>query len=85
MKRPYDLRHAGVVWRLNSGVPAAEVAKWAGHSVEVLTRIYAGCVAGLDEVWIERMNAGLRLEGRAHGKAAQEPAQHEGWEGSEPD
>jgi integrase len=62
MRRPYDLRHAGITWRLNSGVPAAEVAKWAGHSVEVLTRIYAGCVAGLDEVWIARMNAGLRLD-----------------------
>jgi hypothetical protein len=60
MKRPYDLRHAGIVWRLNSGVPAPQVAKWAGHSVEVLTRIYAGCVVGLDDVWIARMNAGLR-------------------------
>ena len=60
MKRPYDLRHAGIVWRLNSGVPAPEVAKWAGHSVEVLTRIYAGCVVGLDDVWIARMSAGLR-------------------------
>jgi integrase len=60
MKRPYDLRRAGIVRRLNSGVPAPEVAKWAGHSVEVLTRIYAGCVVGLDDVWIARMNAGLR-------------------------
>jgi integrase len=60
MKRPYDLRHAGITWRLNSGIPAPDVAKWAGHSVEVLTRIYAGCVAGFDEVWIARMNAGLR-------------------------
>jgi integrase len=60
MERPYDLRHAGITWRLNSGVPAPDVAKWAGHSVEVLTRIYAGCVVGLDEVWIARMTAGLR-------------------------
>jgi hypothetical protein len=37
MKRPYDLRHSGVTWRLNSGVPATEVAAWAGHSMEVLT------------------------------------------------
>jgi hypothetical protein len=44
---------------LNSGVPAPDVAKWAGHSVEVLTRIYAGCVVGLDEVWMARMSAGL--------------------------
>jgi integrase len=61
MERPYDLRHAGITWRLNSGVPAPDVAKWAGHSVEVLTRIYAGCVVGLDDVWIARMDAGLRL------------------------
>jgi integrase len=40
MKRPYDLRHSGVTWRLNSGVPATEVAAWAGHSVEVLTRVW---------------------------------------------
>jgi integrase len=59
MRRPHDLRHAGITWRLNSGVPAPDVAKWAGHSVEVLTRIYAGCVAGLDEVWIARMDEGL--------------------------
>jgi integrase len=36
LKRPYDLRHSGVTWRLNSGVPPAEVAAWAGHSVEML-------------------------------------------------
>ena len=60
MERPYDLRHAGITWRLNSGVPAPDVAKWAGHSVEVLTRIYAGCVVGLDDVWMARMDAGLR-------------------------
>jgi hypothetical protein len=27
--RPYDLRHSGVTWRLNSGVPPTEVAAWA--------------------------------------------------------
>ncbi len=59
MKRPYDLRHSGVTWRLNCGIPAPEVAKWAGHSVEVLTRIYAKCVAGLDDVWISRMDSSL--------------------------
>jgi len=59
MKRPYDLRHSGVTWRLNCGIPAPEIAKWAGHSVEVLTRIYAKCVAGLDDVWISRMDSSL--------------------------
>ncbi|MEV0313487.1 tyrosine-type recombinase/integrase [Nonomuraea fuscirosea] len=56
MGKPYDLRHAGVTWRLSAGVPAAQVAEWAGHSVEVLQRIYHRCMAGYDEVWIERMN-----------------------------
>jgi integrase len=62
MKRPYDLRHSGITWRLNSGVPATEVAAWAGHSVEMLMRVYARCVAGLEDVWIGRMDQGLHLE-----------------------
>jgi integrase len=61
MKRPYDLRHSGVTGRLNSGVPATEVAAWAGHSVEVLTRVYARCVVGLEDVWIGRMDQALHL------------------------
>jgi hypothetical protein len=61
MKRPYDLRHSGVTWRLNSSVPATEVAAWAGHSVEVLTRVYARCVVGLEHVWIGRMDEALHL------------------------
>jgi hypothetical protein len=40
---PY-LRHAGVTGWLNAGVPVPEVAEWAGHSPEVLWRIYAKCV-----------------------------------------
>ncbi|MBE3015205.1 tyrosine-type recombinase/integrase [Microbispora sp. NEAU-D428] len=56
MATPYDLRHAGVTWRLSAGVPAAQVAESAGHSVEVLQRIYHRCMAGYDDVWIERMN-----------------------------
>lgn len=56
MARPYDLRHAGVTWRLSAGVPPAQVAQWAGHSVEVLQRIYHRCMAGYDDVWIDRMN-----------------------------
>jgi integrase len=60
MRRPYALRHSGVTWRLNSGVPATEVAAWAGHSVEVLMRVYARCVVGMEDVWIARMDAVLR-------------------------
>ena len=61
MRRPYDLRHSGITWRLNSGVPATEIAAWAGHSVEMLMRVYARCVAGLEDLWIARMDARLRL------------------------
>ncbi len=64
LRRPYDLRHSGVTWRLNSSVPATEVAAWAGHSVEVLMRVYAKCMIGLEEVWISKMTDALHLEDR---------------------
>ena len=63
MKRPYDLRHSGITWRLNSGVPPTEVAAWAGHSVEMPMRVYARCVVGLEDVWIGRMDQALHLGG----------------------
>ncbi|GLY31067.1 hypothetical protein Kisp02_44320 [Kineosporia sp. NBRC 101731] len=43
-QRPYDLRHGGVTLWLNSGVPIPEVARRAGHSADVLLKIYAGCI-----------------------------------------
>lgn len=46
VRRPYDFRHAGISWRLNAGTPGPQVAEWAGHSVEVLYRIYAHCLEG---------------------------------------
>jgi hypothetical protein len=60
MRRPYDLRHAGVTRRLNEGVDEATVAAWAGHSVEVLRRIYHHSTGGQDEVLITRMDAHRR-------------------------
>ncbi|RCG31214.1 site-specific integrase [Sphaerisporangium album] len=44
--RPYDLRHAAVSLWLNAGVPATEVAERAGHSVDVLLKVYAKCMEG---------------------------------------
>lgn len=58
-RKPYDFRHAGVSWRLNAGTPATLVAEWAGHTVEVLYRIYAHCLDGDDERWFERMEQAL--------------------------
>jgi len=45
-RRPYDLRHAAVSTWLNAGIPAPQVANWAGHSVDVLLRVYAKCISG---------------------------------------
>lgn len=47
-KRPYDLRHAAVSTWLNAGVQPTLVAEWAGHSVQVLLRVYAKCIDGQD-------------------------------------
>jgi integrase len=60
-KRPYDLRHAAVSTWLNAGVPPTQVAEWAGHSVNVLLRVYAKCVYGQDEVARQRIDAALAL------------------------
>jgi len=48
--RVYDLRHACVSTWLNGGIPPAQVAEWAGHSVAVLLKIYAKCLDGQDAI-----------------------------------
>lgn len=63
--RPYDLRHAGVSQWLNSGVPAPEVAARAGHSVDVLLKIYAKCVDGQEQEMNDRILKGLGEEDEA--------------------
>ncbi|WP_117209452.1 tyrosine-type recombinase/integrase [Allorhizocola rhizosphaerae] len=57
--RPYDLRHAGVSLWLNAGVPAPEVAERAGHSVDVLLKVYAKCIDGQADVVNQRIEAAL--------------------------
>jgi integrase len=78
LQRPYDLRHSGVTWRLNSGVPPAEIAAWAGHSVDMLMRVYAKCMTGLEDVWIGRMTSALHLEDPPHDDDAQGAAKEDG-------
>jgi integrase len=53
--RPYDLRHAAVSLWLNGGVSPTEIAQRAGHSVEVLLRVYAKCVHGQEEIANQRI------------------------------
>lgn len=57
--RPYDLRHAAVSTWLNAGVPATQVAEWAGHSVHVLLKVYAKCILGQDVAARRRIEAAL--------------------------
>jgi len=52
--------HAAVSTWLNAGVPAPQVADWAGHSVDVLLRVYAKCIAGQYELAKRRISEALR-------------------------
>ena len=58
--RPYDLRHAAVSLWLNAGVPATDVAERAGHSVEVLLRVYAKCLDEGTAIANRRIEAALQ-------------------------
>jgi integrase len=58
-RRPYDLRHACLSTWLNGGVPPTQVAEWAGHSVEILLRVYAKCLEGQHEIAKRRIAAAL--------------------------
>jgi integrase len=60
-RRPYDLRHACLSTWLNAGVPATQVAAWAGHSVMVLLKVYAQCLEGQDEMAMRNIDAALAL------------------------
>jgi integrase len=57
---PYSLRHAAVSLWLNAGVPATQVAEWAGHSVHVLMKVYAKCVDGQEDAARRRITAALK-------------------------
>ncbi len=54
-RRPYDLRHAALSLWLNSGVPATEVARRAGHGVAVLLKVYAHCIDGMADTANKRI------------------------------
>jgi integrase len=74
MGRPYDLRHAVVSTWLNAGVPAARVAEWAGHSVDVLLRVYVKCIAGQQGEAKRRIEDAMRpLEADDPGNIGQPP------------
>ncbi|MDT5026200.1 MAG: hypothetical protein QOE61_2626 [Micromonosporaceae bacterium] len=41
------------------GVPPADVAEWAGHSVEILLKVYAKCLDGGTELLRKRVQEAL--------------------------
>ncbi|GAA3757661.1 integrase [Spinactinospora alkalitolerans] len=57
---PYALRHTCVSTWLNAGVSETLVARWAGHSVAVLKKIYAKCLVGEEERAKQQIEEALR-------------------------
>lgn len=59
--RIYHLRHSCLSRWLNAGVPATQVAEWAGNSVEILLRIYAHLIDGEIHLHQKRIEAAEQL------------------------
>lgn len=54
-QRVYVLRHVCLTTQLNSGVPPAQVAEWAGNSVAVLLSTYVNCIRGSEDELKQRI------------------------------
>ena len=54
-------RRAGARRALIGGVPPTQITEWAGHSVAVLLRVYAKCIAGQDDIAREQISRALGL------------------------
>jgi hypothetical protein len=59
-KRPYDLRRACVSAWLSGGVEPPRGAKWAGHSLAVLLKVYAKCLDGGEQAARDRAERAIR-------------------------
>jgi hypothetical protein len=57
---------------LNSGVPATEVARRAGHGIAVLLKIYAHCIDGQADAASRRITDALATQDPAPGPDGQE-------------
>ncbi|MEU3964006.1 hypothetical protein AB0F42_30120 [Streptomyces buecherae] len=53
----HDPRHTRLTTWLNSGIPPAQVADWAGNSVPVLLTIYARRIVGPLGDYLKRSKA----------------------------
>ena len=54
---PYTLRHSGISWALAAGIPASDVARFAGMSVTMLETTYAHLLEGSAEAARQRLDA----------------------------
>ncbi|MCG8918776.1 integrase [Actinokineospora sp. PR83] len=61
-RRAYQLRHAAVSTQLAAGIPPQQVAEWAGHSLEVLFKIYAKCLSGQEDIARRRLTEAYRTD-----------------------
>jgi hypothetical protein len=60
--------------RSNADVPAAQVAEWAGHSVDVLLRVFGKCIASQQVEAKRRIEDAMRpLEDTRSGGTEAEP------------
>jgi integrase len=54
---PYTLRHSGISWALHAGIPASDVARFAGTSVTMLETRYHHLLSTSVEVACARLDA----------------------------
>jgi len=54
---PYTLRHSGISWSLAAGVPATDVARFGGTSLEMLQRTYAHLLEGSTDAARARLDS----------------------------
>jgi integrase len=77
---PYNLRHACVSgWLAATGDPA-QVAEWAGHSIETLLRIYAKCVDGSARRAMRRILQAMPADDAESGPEQEKDAEEGGGE-----
>ena len=62
---PYVLRHSGISWALHAGVPASDVARFAGTSLVMLQDTYAHLLSASTENARARMDAFTNEAGEA--------------------
>jgi integrase len=69
---PYTLRHSGISWALAAGVPASDVARFGGTSLEMLQRTYAHLLEGSADAARARLDL---FSVASEKEAAEEPAE----------